>query len=383
MGLTLKLNIMVILCLFSCQLIGQEKVTDAFVSYDLNTNHRKIKLTDLIEEVEFIRLEETSSSLLGSFGDIHLVGDKIVFVGDRYKGDIYVFSKDGEFINRINRSGLGPEEYPSIQSMWMEEDLIAVYTYQKGIKRYKLNGDFVNSSKLNMPAVHVLRGAENYFLDMNFNALADQSKYKLVRLNEKMDVTGKYLPFQKATAGGMSTYSSLFNYKGSVGFYRPNSDTVYLYQQNKFLPFIHFEFGNNWHWDDYDPFGSNIIQGLREGEKVWSIKPKIGPRYAITSSLYGKSGRSRLEHLIDRSNGQIILIDLKRTSKKGSFDLDISHWESEDTFYAVLPSLDAVGLITEASSRNWTFRGGTSLEEITSSENPVLVRIRIKDFAKN
>ncbi|WP_323757712.1 6-bladed beta-propeller [Roseivirga sp.] len=370
------------MCLFSAQVIGQGKVSDSFVSYDLSKNDRKIKLTDLIDEVEFINLEETQESLLGSVGGVHVVGDKFVFMGDRFKGDIFVFSTQGKFINRINRQGSAPEEYPAIKDIWIEGDLIAVHTSLKDIKRYRLNGDFANSSKLKLTAGHALGNSGNYFLDMNFNSLEDQSKYKVVRLDGNMGITGKYLPFTKAPVATMFSPSPLFEYKKSIGYYRAYSDTVYFYQKDRFVPFIHFEFGNNWHWDNYDPFGPDVIKGLRDGEKVWSIKPKVGSRYIITSSLYGKSGKLRLEHVIDRRNAETILIDLERTSKKESFDLEVSHWESDDTFYAFLPSMDAVGLVTEASAKNWSFRGGTSLEEIASSENPVLVRIRIKDFSK-
>tara|TARA_R110001592_G_scaffold135241_2_gene351385 strand:+ start:87 stop:1262 length:1176 start_codon:yes stop_codon:yes gene_type:complete len=377
------LQALAIMCLFSAQVIGQGKVSDSFVSYDLSKNDRKIKLTDLIEEIEFIRLEETPESLLGSVGDVQVVGDKFVFVGNRFKGDIFVFDSQGKLINRINRLGSSPEEYPSLKDMWVEGDLIVVYTYQKGIKRYQLNGDFVSSNKLELPAGHVLGDSKNYFLDMGFNSLDDGASYNVVQLDGNMGITGRYLPFKKASsAGAMTSYSSLFEYKESIGFYRPASDTVYLYQKDKFVPFIHFEFGNNWHWDDYDPFSPDVIKGLREGDKVWSIKPKVGSRYIITSSLYGKSGKLRLEHVIDRRNAETILIDLERTSKKQPFDLQVSLWESDDTFYAFLPAMDAVGLVTEASAKNWSFRGGTSLEEIASSENPVLVRIRIKDFSK-
>ncbi|KYG78776.1 6-bladed beta-propeller [Roseivirga echinicomitans] len=377
-----SIQTLVIMCLFSAQVIGQGKVSDSFVSYDLSKNDRKIKLTNLIEEVEFIRLEETSESLLGSVGDVHVVGDKFVFMGNSLKGDIFVFNDQGKLINRINRQGIAPEEYPAIKDIWIEGNLIAVHTSLNDIKRYRLNGDFASSNKLKLTTGHALGNSENYFLDMNFNSLEDQSKYKVVRLDGNMGITGKYLPFTKAPVATMFSPSPLFEYKKSIGYYRAYSDTVYFYQNDRFVPFIHFEFGNNWHWDDYDPFGPDVIKGLREGEKVWSIKPKVGSRYIITSSLYGKSGKLRLEHVIDRRDSEIILIDLERSSKKEPFDLQVSHWESDDTFYAFLPALDAVGLVSEASSKFWSFRGGTSLEEIASSENPVLVRISIKDFSK-
>lgn len=147
--LALSLHILLLLCFCATEVLGQVKDVDTFVSYDLNKKHCKIKLTNLIQEVELIRLEETAESLLSKVNDVHLVGDK-----------------------------------------------------------------------------------------------------------------------------------------------------------------------------------------------VWEVSHKIGPRYIIASSLYGKSGRLRLEQVIDRRNSEVIIIDLNRSFNKGIFDLQIPHWESDDTFYAFLPSLD-------------------------------------------
>jgi len=380
-----SLQAFVSLFFLSSQIFGQAKGVDAFASYELNKDQRSIKLTDIIDEVEFIRLEETAESLISDVGDVHLVGDKFVFVGDRFKGDIFVFSSNGRLIKRINRKGSSPEEYLSLKSMWMDGDIIVVSTSQNDIKRYRLNGDFVSSRKLDLAAGHVISNAGNYFLDMNFNIADNQSRYKVLKLNGDMQVVGKYLPFSKelgASAGMMTAYSSLFKYRESIAFHRPLSDTVYLYQNNEIRRLVHFEYGDNWLWDDYDALSANKMQGLRSGVKVWSFSPKIGPRYILTSARYGGRKNLWFHHIIDRKNSETVLIDLSRSSKKGVFDLDVKDWESDSVFYAVVSSMDAVGLVTEATSKNWTFRGSTSLEEIASSENPVLVRIRIKDFSK-
>lgn len=369
---------------------------DAFKSYDLNKKHTKIKLTDLIQEVEFIRLEETAESLLGTVNDVHLVGDKFVFMGGGLKGDIFVFDNQGKLINKINRKGNGPGEYSWLVDLWVEGDVIAIFDrLKKTVFKYSLTGEFVSESELNiadqfvgdskiaLSASHVIGKENEYFLFMNHLQIGDQLNYNLLKLDSDMNITGMHLPFEGNEQGPMTSYTPFFDYKESVIYHRSSSDTVYLYNEGSFVPFIQFEFGDDWHWDDYPDRGSDIIKGLREGEKVWKVSPKVGPRYILTSSLYGKSGRLRLEHLIDRRNAEVRIIDLNRSSNKGIFDLQISHWESDDTFYAFLPSLAAVGLVTEATRKNWSFRGGTNLEEIASSENPVLVRIKIKDFSKN
>ena len=380
--------------LFPHPIIGQEKGIDAFNSYQLNKKHRKVKLTDLIQEVEFIRLQETPKSLLGNLYNVHIVGDKFVFAGDKLKGDIFVFDSQGKFVNRINRKGVSPGDYFSLTDIWIEGDLIAVFSSQRGIKRYRLNGDFVSESKLDLRAGHAFGKANQYFLNLqstvtvdeyiNGNRSPEQVNYDVAQLDADMNILEMHLPNTRKVGGFISGYSIFFDYKESLVFCKPMSDTVYKYFENKFVPLVQFDFGDYWHWDHYDALDGNIMQGLRASNKAYSIRPKIGSRYIYSYTQYG-SGAKNLElwHLIDRKNSEIVLVDLNRSSKKGAFDLQFSHWESDDTFYAFLPSLDAVGLVTEATRKNWSFRGGTNLEEIASSENPVLVRIKVKDFSKD
>ncbi len=383
-GMSLILRTLFIVCVLPSLVFGQGGTTDEFKSYDLNKNHRKVKLTDLIQEVEFIRLEETAESLLGNVQDVHIVGDKFVFMGDTFKGNIFVFDNQGKLINRINNKGNGPGQYSWLTDLWIEGDLIAIFDcFQKAIKKYQVNGDYVSERKFDYAASHVIGKGNDYFLDMNYEVIDDQSRDNLFRLDQEMNVKSRYFPFEGNEKGLLTNYPSFFNYKQSIIYSQPSSDIVYLYKEDKFVPFVQFDFGDDWHWDDNSPRGPDIIKSLRAGEKVWKATSRIGTRYISVSSLYGKSGRERLEHVIDRVSSEVILIDLGRSSKEGFFDLQISHWESDDTFYAFLPSLDAVGLVTEASRKNWSFRGGTSLEEIASSENSVLVRIKIKDFSKD
>lgn len=383
-GVSLRFKIIVFLCFFSCPAFGQGSGVDAFKSYDLNKAHRKIKLTDLIQEVEFIRLEETPESLLGNVQDAHVVGDKLVFVGDNLKGDIFVYTDQGKLVNRINKKGNGPGQYLWLADLWMEGDLIAIYDrFQKAIKRYSLNGDFVSEHKFDYAASHVIRQGNGYLLYMNYEVIDDESRHNILRLDQEMNVESRHFPFEGNEKGLMTSYPSFFNYQQSIIFSQPGSNTIHRYQNGEFVPFVQFDFGDDWHWNDNSSRGPNVIKSLRAGEKVWKAISRIGTRYISVSSLYGKSGRERLDHIIDRRNSKTILIDLDRSSKEGFFDLQISHWESNDTFYAFLPALDAVGLVTEASRKNWSFRGGTTLEEIASSENPVLVRIKVKDFSKD
>jgi predicted RNA-binding protein associated with RNAse of E/G family len=69
---------------------------------------------DIIEKVDFIRLETTEDNIISHVSYLHFYKDKVI-VTDNYKANaIFVFNKDGKFLNRISNYGNGPHEYLDI-----------------------------------------------------------------------------------------------------------------------------------------------------------------------------------------------------------------------------------------------------------------------------
>lgn len=69
-----------------------------------------------IENVEYIPLETTDSSLLGSVDKI-LFRNNCFYVLDKMSGGIYVFDRRGNFISSVMKHGEGPDEYIELMDM--------------------------------------------------------------------------------------------------------------------------------------------------------------------------------------------------------------------------------------------------------------------------
>lgn len=67
-----------------------------------------LKLSDLIEDYRLVPLETTNESLLGEFSNIIGLSGDYILVADR--NNVYKFSKEGKFINKILKNGRGPGE---------------------------------------------------------------------------------------------------------------------------------------------------------------------------------------------------------------------------------------------------------------------------------
>ncbi|GHT13324.1 hypothetical protein FACS189426_18060 [Bacteroidia bacterium] len=79
----------------------------------------KIKIEDFIVDYDTIRLEVLDNSVLDNISLLHIMNDKF-FILDKRHTSIYIFSKDGKFLSKINDQGNGPNEYVNISSFELD-----------------------------------------------------------------------------------------------------------------------------------------------------------------------------------------------------------------------------------------------------------------------
>ncbi|PIW03173.1 MAG: hypothetical protein COW40_16275 [Cytophagales bacterium CG17_big_fil_post_rev_8_21_14_2_50_40_13] len=87
--------LLLLLAVFSCSdgnLAGKEAMVDIdeFKVFELKRQAPKVRLVDLIEEVEIMRLEETDQSRLAFVTDLQQEGEMLVFRGSKEE-TIYFF----------------------------------------------------------------------------------------------------------------------------------------------------------------------------------------------------------------------------------------------------------------------------------------------------
>lgn len=115
-----KLVMLLMILLFSCgrESSREKDNTGSVLEIDLLSEPESgiTKLSEIAENVEYMPLQTTDSSLLG---DVVL---KIVNIDNRIyilnsvedEDEILCFNTDGKFSYKINKTGRGPEEYLSI-----------------------------------------------------------------------------------------------------------------------------------------------------------------------------------------------------------------------------------------------------------------------------
>ncbi|KYG78782.1 6-bladed beta-propeller [Roseivirga echinicomitans] len=357
---------------------------DDFKSYHLDLNLPKESFIDMIESVELMQFEETDESLLSTIRKINRLDDGFVFHTDKKMGTnehttIYFFDKNGNFKNKINRQGQGPEEYISIESLWMENGLVAVYSMPKSvIYRYTTEGEFVDSRKLpDQVRVGDIRPyKDGYVAEMNYLPINDSSYYKFAKLDKDLKLEKAFLKYKDAPNGMWrpTNYSTVIPYQDGVQLFRVFSDTIYAYTNDKLAPLVHFDFKENWFWADKPEPTSEVWQKVEAENKAWVIGMAIGQKHIYADALIGYSHWEYF--LINRMTGKVKRMGMPK-GKSVSEEFLYLGWEKDRLMFSVTTA-DVPKLLSALDENQINYREGTTLEKIESSENPLVMWVKFK-----
>lgn len=107
----------ILLCMVACQ-SQQSKIDDSSIQIDWDNT----PISDFeVENVEYIPLETTDNSLLGSVGKV-LFRNNCFYVLDKMSGGVYVFDRMGKFLSSIVKPGEGPDEYVELMDMDVDRE---------------------------------------------------------------------------------------------------------------------------------------------------------------------------------------------------------------------------------------------------------------------
>tara|TARA_R110001592_G_scaffold135241_2_gene351388 strand:+ start:3108 stop:4250 length:1143 start_codon:yes stop_codon:yes gene_type:complete len=347
---------------------------DEFKVLPIDIEAEEFKLLDVIDEIELIHLEEGQEGLITEIRSLIKSPDKFVFTTTS-EWDIFIYSQLGEFINKFNHKGEGPEEYQNIQNLWVKGNTVFIYSkVTNRVLEYSFQGRFISSAKVD-------EGYQDIF-PLNDGYLAhyrdDNWKLMLVFLGLDFKKQSTALPRKDVQDFMSLTWNTFNKYKGNVVYRTVLNDTIYLISQDREVkPIIVLDFGNDWLWSDPEVQAKpgQAMNFVGEKKKVWAVESHLGEKYIYLS--YGLGFGEGVVTMLDRETGGQFRIELKKKDGEyiGFYPIQ---WDG-DRLLVSMPAYDAVDLISGLKSEQVKYRQGTTLEEIESSENPVLMWVRFKE----
>jgi len=255
-----KLVILLMIFLFSCgrESSREKNNTSSVLEIDLLSEPEFgiTKLSEIAENVEYIPLQTTDSSLLGDLvRKIVNIDNKVYILNSGLEDEILCFNTDGKFSYKINKTGRGPEEYLSITDFDISYDNSLLTIFSSSDSRLMVYGisesgfTFQRSVSLSDPRpyrIAVVPETDKIFLaippwtgteptlSLLINTVGDTIHFK--QNCYKYEIVGgkQFRAFNEVL---------IYSIEDKVCFKETFSDTVFFIdaKENSFMPRIIFE----------------------------------------------------------------------------------------------------------------------------------------------
>lgn len=149
----MKNVLLVVICvLIGCTNKKEANAASSLPILDVTKEYsiREVKLDD-IADVEYVPLETTDESLMPGSCVFFDVSDKYIIAHDIFGGDIFLFTRQGKFVRKINHIGQGAKEYLGLNEFVVDfkaEELFVGSYNNKKFFVYSFNGDYIREIPL-------------------------------------------------------------------------------------------------------------------------------------------------------------------------------------------------------------------------------------------
>lgn len=286
-----------LIALNACTHSPKEKRTDFVI--DIQDNG---ELSELFTGYDYIPLETTENNLIGKIDKIMIdsISHKI-YVMERERSSIYIFNKDGKFINSIEKQGRAPEEYLSLDDFVTYKSNIYCLSRFKKISVYSETGEFLRSYKLDdwYNNFTILNDSLMFLFSENSN----NTNYNFILFDYKNDTYPQKFDAFKKNQSYLFRKSPFNPTKNGLFVTKEFDHTVYNLTKTSINPVYSFGFNTSdkipANYLDMDT--ENLSKSLKDksvvrrinhitqsGNKLWLVYeiflPDLGYRWHITST---------------------------------------------------------------------------------------------------
>ena len=188
----------------------------------IDNSNNKIS-TNIVSEMEYVKLETSPESLLGSVDKLICTDDYIYILDNTFSNNLFVFSRKGKFISKIKNKGEGPNEINQPYDFIVDNKKKEIVVYD-GVQNKVVFYDYFlrpkRQKKLFVWFKNFRRLNTGKFLvsSLGFTKLDDIANYQFLELDTTFNVIKKGIPFNEN-----------YNYDFTVrdNFHQNNSNSCY------------------------------------------------------------------------------------------------------------------------------------------------------------
>lgn len=247
------------------------------INFDDINSSEDVKLSDIIEDLEIIKLDNSTDALFKS--DWAFFSDKYIVVRDgaRDKRPAKIFDKNGRYIAPVGNIGRGPGEYLDVFDILVDETSNFIYLTQMSsrvVNQYDMRGNLIKEIKLgtslNKPRLYANANGTISIVNLCFN---DQhNSFIAATVNPSTDeqiflaCPELGTNFVNKKGAGVGFDNEIFSYRNSMNntFKFSYNDNLFKYDpaNNRISAILEFTLPENLkenHWCVYNDFPEFIL----------------------------------------------------------------------------------------------------------------------------
>lgn len=300
-----------IIILTSCNNPGISKkinneTNSALLPYhiDLEGNMKNIKpvlLSSIGKKIEYIPLETTANSLVGSLNGVGLslakiiFSDSLIFISDGEK--LLQFERSGKFIKQIGTVGRGPGQYLEPINFCIDEKKRKIYIINgRSVMEFDFNGQYKRSSQYEWSSVLFmpLDTANFIFYLSSFPDQTNNTAYSWYITDLQCKPVTKLVNFHKrVNRGARIGWTPLYTFNKSAHFMEFCADTLFFLKNGSPEPYSLFNLGNIKMDPDPVPTSDPREDYNRLNQKLWPRFINESDRCMFLTLWWGFSDSAR------------------------------------------------------------------------------------------
>ena len=216
----------------------------------------KISDNQLLEQYRFVKLETNESCLLGAIDQIEVFANKIYILDSYQTKSIYVFDKEGKYLNRLEGNRRGPGEFlmPLCFAIDPTDSALIVKDHQQSaLLRYALNDlSFIDKIKteeypISFGVIPEQEALAFYYPDRGNN------DYQLRITDKNGQFIKELLPVDPKSKVLHGLGQNFYVYDGKLNVFPHFSNTIFSITPDSTTQRYHFYFGD-YHFPDDEIF---------------------------------------------------------------------------------------------------------------------------------
>lgn len=228
-------------CLFSCQeKTSSETDQKLDIHYDLDEVSPATKLSDVIGDYSFIKLQTKGAPLLGETWKVVTDKDKI-FIQNSSTNTIEIFANQGNYVRTIGKIGEGPGEYLELTDFVLipeKETLAILDTGEQKVLFYRFDGSWINDIKIDFFARRFEKTKTGFAFLMS-----GKIKNMIRFTDDKLKEIGEGYPKLGREILCVKHLSVPSKSDSIVLFTKALCDTIFQLKNNQITPYLHVNLG--------------------------------------------------------------------------------------------------------------------------------------------